>query len=68
MDASQIIYHRNIINFVKKLMQEGKDSPRRGWVMSEILEKAIEKFGPDGYIFGRDYIVLVYCGINEDII
>jgi hypothetical protein len=65
MDASQIIYHRNIINFIKELMEKGKDTPSKGWVMSDILQKARDKYGPDGYIFGRDYIVKEYCGINE---
>ena len=65
MDASQIIYQRDIVNFVKELMQEGNDSPVRGWAMSDILKKAQAKYGPDGYIFGRDYIVREYCNINE---
>jgi len=39
MDASQIIYHRDIVNFVKELMQEGKDSPVKGWVMSDIWRR-----------------------------
>ena len=46
-------------------MQKGNDSPVRGWVMSEILKKAQDKYGPDGYIFGRDYIVNEHCGIKE---
>jgi len=65
MNADQIIYHRDIINFVKEQMQKGKDSPIRGWAMSEILKKAQDKYGPDGYIFGRDYIVNEHCGIKE---
>ena len=46
MDASQIIYHRDIVNY-------------------DILKKATDKYGPDGYIFGRDYIVKEHCNINE---
>jgi len=33
--------------------------------MSDILKKAQAKYGPDGYIFVRDYIVKEHCNINE---
>ena len=50
---------------VHALMDEGKDGPTHGWVMSEILAEIAEKFGDKMADFGRRYIVADVCGMEE---
>ena len=50
---------------VHALMDEGKDGPTHGWVMSEILAEISEKFGEKMADFARRYIVIDVCGMEE---
>ena len=35
---------KSVVDYVKKLMKEGNESPIHGWVMSEILSKVSERY------------------------
>jgi len=51
---------------VLSLMQQGKASIKRGWVMSDILKEIKDKHGESGMKIARDYIVKDHCGITEE--
>jgi len=51
---------------VLSLMQQGKASIKRGWVMSDILKEIKDKHGESGMKVARDYIVKDHCGITEE--
>jgi len=50
---------------VLSLMQQGKASVKRGWVMSDILKEIKDKHGESGMKVARDYIIKDHCGITE---
>jgi len=50
---------------VLSLMQQGKASVKRGWVMSDILKEIEDKHGEGGMKVARDYIIKDYCEIPE---
>jgi hypothetical protein len=35
---------KSVVDYVKKLMKEGNESPIHGWVMSEILSKVSKRY------------------------
>ena len=46
-----------IVSFVQKLMADGKTQPRSGWVMSEILERVMAKYGSEAQVVARRYFM-----------
>lgn len=50
---------------VLELMNKGKASLKKGWVMSEILKDISERHGEDGMKVARKFIIEEYCGITE---
>lgn len=50
---------------VLELMNKGKSSLNKSWVMSEILKDISEKHGEDGMKIARKFIIEEYCGITE---
>ena len=50
---------------VLSLMQQGKASVKRGWVMSDILKEIEDKHGEKGMNEARDYIIKDHCDIPE---
>jgi hypothetical protein len=50
---------------VLSLMEKGKASVKKGWVMSDILKEIEDKHGEKGMNEARDYIIKDYCEIPE---
>ena len=50
---------------VLSLMEKGKASVKRGWVMSDILKEIEDRHGKKGMNEARDYIIKDHCGIPE---
>jgi len=50
---------------VLSLMEKGKASVKRGWVMSDILKEIEDKHGKNGMNEARDYIIKDHCDIPE---
>ena len=50
---------------VLSLMEKGKASVKRGWVMSDILKEIEDKHGEKRMNEARDYIIKDHCGIPE---
>ena len=63
--TTEEVIQNQVKNLVHTLMDEGKDGPTHGWVMSEILAEISEKFGEKMADFARRYIVVDVCGMEE---
>ena len=48
---------RGLKDFIREQQRHGWDSQRRGWVMSEIVEEARQRFGDDQATLVKDMII-----------
>ena len=48
---------RSLEDFIREQQRHGWDSQRRGWVMSEIVEEARQRFGDDQATLVKDMII-----------
>ena len=57
---------KSVVDYVKKLMKEGNESPIHGWVMSEILSKVSERYedSEDALQVARYYITVTHAGLT----
>ena len=62
--TTEEVIRNQVKDFVHTQMDEGKDGPNHGWVMSEILAKVSVRFGGDMGNFAKRYIVADICGIK----
>ena len=63
--TTEEVIQNQVKNLVHTLMDEGKDGPTHGWVMSDILSEVSERFGRDMVDFAKRHIVVDVCGIKE---
>ena len=63
--TTEEVIQNQVKNLVHTLMDEGKDGPIHGWVMSDILSEVSERFGRDMVDFAKRHIVVEVCGIKE---
>ena len=62
--TTEEVIQNQVKNLVHTLMDEGKDGPTHGWVMSDILAEVSVRFGEDMADFAKRYIVADICGIK----
>ena len=63
--TTEEVIQNQVKNLVHTLMDEGKDGPTHGWVMSDILSEVSERCGRDMVDFAKRHIVVDVCGIKE---
>ena len=62
--TTEEVIRNQVKDFVLTRMDEGKDGPTHGWVMSDILAEVSVRFGKDMADFAKRYIVADICGIK----
>ena len=62
--TTEEVIRNQVKDFVLTRMDEGKDGPTHGWVMSDILAEVSVRFGKDMADFAKRYIVTDICGIK----
>jgi len=62
---SQSISSKGLEQFIKDLMQEGKESSLKGWVMEDILRSVLDLYGSPARDYAYDYIVKNYGPQDE---
>ena len=62
--TTEEVIRNQVKDFVHTMMDEGKDGPTHGWVMSDILAEVSVKFGKDMADFAKRHIVADICGIK----
>ena len=63
--TTEEVIRNQVKDFVHTMMDEGKDGPNHGWVMSDILSEVSERFGREMVDFAKRHIVVDVCGIKE---
>ena len=62
--TTEEVIRNQVKDFIHTRMDEGKDGPTHGWVMSEILAEVSVRFGEDVVDLAKRYIVADICGIE----
>ena len=62
--TTQEVIQNQVKDLVHQLMDAGKASRRKGWVMSDIVTEVNDAYGRDMAVFARDYIVKDVCGVQ----
>ena len=62
--TTEEVIRNQVKDFIHTRMDEGKDGPTHGWVMSEILAEVSVRFGEDVVDLAKRYIVADICGIK----
>ena len=62
--TTEEVIMNQVKEFIRTRMDEGKDGPTHGWVMSDILAEVSVRFGKDMADFAKCYIVTDICGIE----
>ena len=61
--TTEEVIRNQVKDFVLTRMDEGKDGPTHGWVMSDILAEVSVRFGKEMADFAKRYIVADICRI-----
>ena len=62
--TTEEVIRNHVKDFIRTRMDERKDGPTHGWVMSDILAEVSVRFGKDMADFAKRYIVTDICGIK----
>ena len=62
--TTEEVIRNQVKDFIRTRMDEGKDGPTHGWVMSDILAEVSVRFDKDMADFAKCYIVTDICGIE----
>ena len=62
--TTEEVIRNQVKDFIRTRMDEGKDGPTHGWVMSDILAEVSVRFGKDMADFAKRHIVADICGIE----
>ena len=62
--TTEEVIRNQVRDLVHTMMDEGKDGPVHGWVMSDIVAEVSDRFGKDMADFAKTYIVVDVCGIG----